>query len=815
MRKTIPAILSFIWLAVVACLAFMDGSAWSRQESMNLCQDGLQVENRFYIMDNREKEGVIYQIDESHQVTDMFLTGSYKENISIARLSYSDSLYVLVEEGEEHRIIKLDELMTPVEESRKIITKEEGEISSFLADDTGFYLTMVLPEGDQAVTYFAEKEEIMRSIPAPRETAALQEVTELQEEEEQAFLRMVRMIEAPVGRKIVDASFKEGDYQVRYDDGVGKEEFLLKEEILDAYYGRKLDLSQTLEFQKEQLIFYLELLVAGYAVLILGTILLRNRNHIVYTLVMVELVLLAITALGTGITYQVAEETVINQNKKFGVYYLKELKRQIGPNYKEFIQEESFYNSESYYQLLEKLEGFVKAEGPDELFHSLAVVRLEDNRVMVASNSKNREHVAYQYSTSVLPILEQIKDGGDNAAIQVWLEGKSHLVIAVADKEGLKSRYCYVGLLEADNSVAKEEEAGRFIYYGSMIFIVGSALCILLILFQERDLRKLNQTMVKMAKGDYEIQKETVHGKDVETMWNALLEIKKRISRINHAKFQLYESCYRFAPKNIEKILGRKSITEVQSGDAIELYGTLAMINTAKTFYMDVPTMHQVNSYIELMEKHKEDREVFFLSGNNNLKNMKMLFLQDCRDSSRFGINFMKEFQQMAVYDRFKAGILLHHDHYVYGVAGSDSQCFSFLFYQKMERLERLGYWLQQQGIKLVMTEAVKNREGIHTGVRYIGYILFEGEEKVNLYEVLDACSEEERKKKIALDAKFQKALELFYQYDFYLARSTFSEIIKENPEDQIAKWYLFTCQKYLNQSYSGEISFELWEKEE
>ena len=219
--------------------------------------------------------------------------------------------------------------------------------------------------------------------------------------------------------------------------------------------------------------------------------------------------------------------------------------------------------------------------------------------------------------------------------------------------------------------------------------------------------------------------------------------------------------------------------------------------------------------YIELMEKHKEDREVFFLSGNNNLKNMKMLFLQDCHDSSHFGINFMKEFQQLAVYERFKAGILLHHDHYIYGVAGSDRQCFSFLFYQKMERLEKLGHWLQQQGLKLVMTETVKNREGVQEGIRYIGYILFEGKEKINLFEVLDACSEEERKKKLALDAKFQKALELFYQYDFYLARSTFSEVIKENPEDQIAKWYLFTCQKYLNQSYSGEVSCELWEKEE
>lgn len=819
MKKTIPIILGVLWLATVAILAFFDGADWSYKESMNLCQGGIQAGNSFYIMDNREEESVVYHINENHQVVNLFRGSSYKSNLTFVGLSFLDNLFLLLEEAEgTYRIIALDETLQPIEESGSLVPKEKGELTGFTAKEDGFYLTVVAEGGDKAVTYFLEEKENMRSLLSEEiKEGSREDKKEITQEgdpkqEEAVFLKMVRMSEAPQNRKIVEASFDNEEYKIRLDNGVGKEHFLLSQEILDAYYERQLSLKQTLGFQRQQLFFYGELLLAGYAVLILISIVLKNRSHTLYTIVIVEIILLVVTVSGVAVTYRVAQDAVLSQNKKFGIYYLEELKRQIGPNYKAFVKEDSFHENEIYDEMWKQMEDFLKEEGPNRMLYSLALVRLEDNRIMVGSTGKNMEHVAYQYGTAVLPLLELIKEGYDNGAVEVWLEGKRHLVIAVSDKEGISSNYCYVGLLKTETSVGNQE-LERYLGYGTLIFMIGSMLTIALVLLQARELKGLQKAILLLAAGDDNIRKERAYGKDIETMWNSLLDIKKRISRINYAKFQLYESCYRFAPKNVEKILKRESITEVKSGDAIELYGTLAMVNTSKAFHMNIPTMHQINRYVELMEKHKEKLEGLFLSGSNNLKNMKILFLRECTGSTEFGINFMKEFQQTEAYGHFQTGILLHYDHYVYGVAGSDSQCFSFLFYRKMERLEKLGFWLQAKGVKMAITETVKNREGINSGVRYIGYIQF-GEERMNLYEVLDACKEEERKRKAANTKKFENAIALFYEYDFYLARSSFSEIIRENPQDEIAKWYLFTCQKYLNQSYGGDISFELWEKE-
>jgi hypothetical protein len=54
--------------------------------------------------------------------------------------------------------------------------------------------------------------------------------------------------------------------------------------------------------------------------------------------------------------------------------------------------------------------------------------------------------------------------------------------------------------------------------------------------------------------------------------------------------------------------------------------------------------------------------------------------------------------------------------------------------------------------------------------------------------------------------------LGLFYSNDFYLARNSFSEVLKENPDDKIARWYLFNCEHNLNNAGENEIVYGLFE---
>ena len=54
---------------------------------------------------------------------------------------------------------------------------------------------------------------------------------------------------------------------------------------------------------------------------------------------------------------------------------------------------------------------------------------------------------------------------------------------------------------------------------------------------------------------------------------------------------------------------------------------------------------------------------------------------------------------------------------------------------------------------------------------------------------------------RIATLARFNDALEAFYEKDFYIARTKFSDILKENPEDSLVRWYVFEADRYLNEN--------------
>ena len=47
--------------------------------------------------------------------------------------------------------------------------------------------------------------------------------------------------------------------------------------------------------------------------------------------------------------------------------------------------------------------------------------------------------------------------------------------------------------------------------------------------------------------------------------------------------------------------------------------------------------------------------------------------------------------------------------------------------------------------------------------------------------------------------------LNQYYEKDFYLSRTSFSEILKDTPDDKLVKWYVFESDRYLNEFANDE----------
>ncbi len=270
----------------------------------------------------------------------------------------------------------------------------------------------------------------------------------------------------------------------------------------------------------------------------------------------------------------------------------------------------------------------------------------------------------------------------------------------------------------------------------------------------------------------------------------------------------MLQGYYRFAPKQIEKILDKSSILEVEPNDRIHLTGTLAFVSFPDNNHMsETEYLYQMNlKYAQLGGKQKEYGGIL-LSDNSDLTTLQFLFQEETKKALSFGIEVIMSCEEKQKETPFT---LLHRTSFVYGVAGDDEQAFTYVLSKEMKLLEKYVESFRAVGIRMVVTDAVYEMIEKETTARYIGF-LEAGGCTFKLYEILDACPAKERTRRLDTKEKFQKAINLFYQGDYYLGRNLFTEVLKESPQDEVAKRYLFLCEQRLNTDYGKQCSFALF----
>ncbi len=286
--------------------------------------------------------------------------------------------------------------------------------------------------------------------------------------------------------------------------------------------------------------------------------------------------------------------------------------------------------------------------------------------------------------------------------------------------------------------------------------------------------------------------------------WDAVSEIEKRFKTASYSVYQTYQAYYRFAPKKIEEILQKGSIGEVQCGDMIRFEGTEAILSFSTKFRQSHEGIRKMNDLLALMESHREAHRGIFISSDMGMRRAKLLFQQDVRHTAGFGTDFLDEAQGVWEEEKMPAAVILHYNAYDYGIVGTEGQSMAFLDSMETRVLEKFADWFFEKGIRLVITGEVAKRENIPGKLRYLGFIQ-ETEKKIDLYEVLDANPADVRSAKLRNLEKYEQALELFAGQDFYLARNMFTTILRELPDDAIVKWYLFECERHLDEPMERE----------
>lgn len=366
-------------------------------------------------------------------------------------------------------------------------------------------------------------------------------------------------------------------------------------------------------------------------------------------------------------------------------------------------------------------------------------------------------------------------------------------------------------LLQMELEALKQD----YFYGGLAVLLIGTMLIAGVIFIQGAELRSMVKVMIRVGQGQEEWEEAAMNGthphtwsREMRSLWNSLGQIVMGVARVNYEKYRMLQAYYRFAPKEIEHILNKKSILEVQPNDSMRTSGVLGILSLAGN------RKRSEKEYIERMNENygillhaQKEQGGIFLSGNGDLSLLRMMFQEKTKKALHFGIEAASACEEAGMEQEDRIFLLLHKTSFLYAVAGDEEQASSYLLSDEIKSLEKYTDRMRSMGIRMAVTDTVYEVVKEEAACRYIGF-LEEGSSGFKLYEVLDAYPTRERAVRLELDWKFQEGLQLFYQDDFYLARKQFAEVLRECPSDEVAKWYLFTCEKWLNHTGSGRISY-------
>lgn len=390
-------------------------------------------------------------------------------------------------------------------------------------------------------------------------------------------------------------------------------------------------------------------------------------------------------------------------------------------------------------------------------------------------------------------------------------------IFVIMDKTMIMPQFAVI--MEVTPNALNERLASiwqTYLLYGGIILGAATLIYIMIIFLQHCEIKKMIKLVSRVAEGkeDWKVladekRSRWVRSNEMRALYNGLRQISTDIQRINYSKYKALQTYYRFAPKDIEKIMGKASIQDVMINEQVNMEATVAYISFNINERLEQhEQLNDINSYYTRLGENRKLHNGIIFNSSSDLSTIQMMFNKEIKEAVQFGIEMVSGERNFD--NRKKIFVLLHRTSFVYGISGDDEQAFAFAHSREMKVIEKFIDPLRKMGIRMAVTDYV--HEMLPSGVecRYAGYIQ-EGDMKFNLYEVLDAYPARERQCRIDTLTKFNEAIKLFYQSDFYFARTLFTEILKDCPEDDVAKHYIFRCENCLNEENKGDSRFSLF----
>ncbi|MEW6497045.1 MAG: adenylate/guanylate cyclase domain-containing protein [Cyanobacteriota bacterium] len=292
--------------------------------------------------------------------------------------------------------------------------------------------------------------------------------------------------------------------------------------------------------------------------------------------------------------------------------------------------------------------------------------------------------------------------------------------------------------------------------------------------------------------------------------------------RFTEELYQLNQAFSRFVPRQFLQFLDKESITDVQLGDSVQqedmsvLFSDIRDFTTLSESMTPQENFRFINSYLSRMGPIISDHQGFidkyigdaimalFSGGADNALKAGIAMLHRLADYNQHRAN--------AGYTPIQIGIGINTGCLMLGTVGEQNRMDGTVISDAVNLASRLESLTKNYRVSLLISNHTFSRlqNPADYAIRMIDQVQVKGKsERVTVYEVFDADLAHLREGKLATAGIFAEALSLYNQQNGRGATQLFQEILRINPGDKVAQFYLQCSQQQTTQppSYTSLIN--------
>jgi class 3 adenylate cyclase len=251
----------------------------------------------------------------------------------------------------------------------------------------------------------------------------------------------------------------------------------------------------------------------------------------------------------------------------------------------------------------------------------------------------------------------------------------------------------------------------------------------------------------------------------------------------------------RYFPENLEAYLG-KEITELDLGDQKVLERMTVLVINIRNFRLEVKDPAATYDLINNRFLANVSQEI---SANHGMIGKFMeagviaLFPRQPADAYNAAVGMCHRLQSQVPSG---VGVGVHQGDITLGVIGVRDRLDSSLISDQVILTGTLERLTETFGVRLLSTKSTYDASDASVDARYIGKIELDGQTR-ELYDVFAADDEGVKRLKSETKRLFEEGVTYYQHGRFYDARERFVDVLRRNPQDQIALAYFYQSDEY------------------